>query len=152
MLPEPSRVLSDPANPRGLIEDLERALEALKEHPTLRATARQLREKATSGEGIHKETLDLVTRLEQQLAPLAGLQKIVDALDPHILSRDEFNQLWSKGPKAIIQGAVESGRLRERRILLQAKEAVTNRWLALAAFFAALAALAVPLVEKALKS
>jgi hypothetical protein len=114
------------------------------------AAARQLRERATTSEGIDKETLDLMKQLEQQLDPLAKLQKFVDDLDPHTLSPEKFKELWSKRPNEIIQGAVEAGRLRERRILLQAKEAETNRRLAYAAFFAALAALAVPFIEKGL--
>jgi hypothetical protein len=150
-MPEKSnRVPSDAAHSMGLLEELECAVKAWKEHPTLLAAARQLRERATTSEGIDKETLDLMKQLEQQLDPLAKLQKFVDDLDPHTLSPEKFKELWSKRPNEIIQGAVEAGRLRERRILLQAKEAETNRRLAYAAFFAALAALAVPFIEKGL--
>jgi hypothetical protein len=102
----------------------------------------------------------LVKELEQQLAPLTKLtklKKIVDALDPHTLTEQEFKKLWRQRPKTIIKDAVVSGRFRERRILLQAKEAETNRKLARTAFVAALVAvlaalitLAVPFIQKAL--
>ena len=153
MSEESNRVMQRIRCPMGLLEELECAVEALRKHPILRAEARQLRERATTSEGINKETLNSI--MEQQLEPLvklleplAKLQKIVDDLDPHTLSKDEFKKWWSKRPKAISQDAVVSGRLRERRILLQAKEAETNRRLAFAAFFAALVALAVPFIER----
>jgi hypothetical protein len=152
MSEESNRGLSNAAYATELFTELECALEALRKHPIIRTATRQLRDRVTSGEKIDKETLDtLVNGLEQQLAPLIKLQKIVDDLDPHTLSEKEFKELWPKSPKRIIQDALEARRLRERRILLQAKEAETNRWLARIAFIAAMIALAVPFIDKAWK-
>jgi hypothetical protein len=140
------------ADSRGLLHDLERIVDALRNHPALRDESKELLQKVATANTSNalNETVDLTNRLEQRLAPLVQLQKIVDDLDPHRLSKDEFKELWPKSPKEIISGAVESGRLRERRILLQAKDATTNRFLARMAFFAAMAALAVPVIDRAL--
>jgi hypothetical protein len=137
------------AGPQGLLQELESAVDALLNDPRLRDDAKQLRESAAKSDTLDK-TVDLTTRLQRRLAPVAKLQKIVDDLDPHRLSEDEFDELWPQRPKEIIRGAVVSGRLRERRILLQAKEARTNTWLARSAVFAALVALLVPFIDRGL--
>jgi hypothetical protein len=153
MSEETKQGLADAAHPAELLEELECAVKELKKHPTLLAAARQLRERATTSEGIDKETLDSMERMERQLGPLvkaldqlAKLQKIVDDLDPHTISEVKFKKWWSKSTKEIIQDAAVSGRFRERRIILQAKEAETNRKLARIAFIAAMIALAGPLI------
>jgi hypothetical protein len=146
MRAESDRVFAEAGDPQGLLQELERVVEALRNHPTLRNEAKQLRQAATTNDALGR-TVDLTNELEERLAPLLKLQKIVDDLDPHRLSEDEFKELWPKKPKEIIRGAVETGRLRERRILLQAKEATTNTLLAKSAFLAAMTALAVPFID-----
>jgi hypothetical protein len=53
-----------------------------------------------------------------------------------------------ESPRELVEDAVVEGKLRERRIILQAKEAQTNRFLAYAAIFASIVALSVPFVER----
>jgi hypothetical protein len=81
--------LSNVVDLKGLFEELEGAVEALRE--PLRAAARQLRERVTTS-GIDQKTLDLMKQLEQQLEPLVKLQKVMDDLDPHTLSPEKLHK------------------------------------------------------------
>ncbi len=81
---------------------------------------------------------------------IAQLKSAVDKIDPHIIDEVELDRMMRKSPTALAREALLKGELRERRMIIQAKEARTNRWLAFVALIAAGAALAVPFIEKLL--
>jgi hypothetical protein len=81
-----------------------------------------------------------------QLELIGKLTDAVDKIDPHKMEPAQFKKLRRMRPTKLIEGALAEGKLRERRIILQAKEAATNRLLAYAAFLAAIIALAIPFI------
>jgi hypothetical protein len=97
-----------------------------------------------------KDVAEAAQAVLEKLEVITQLTKTLQTLDPHVLEEGQFAKLWEKRPKDLVEEAVVEGKFRERRIILQAKEAETNRLLVRTAIGASVVALAVPVVERLL--
>jgi hypothetical protein len=87
----------------------------------------------------------------RELAVLRELIDIREKIDPHVLTIDEIAALRSKAPAEIVEEALRIGRLRERRILIEAKEAETNQRLVRLTATASVVALIAVIVDVVLR-
>jgi hypothetical protein len=68
-----------------------------------------------------KRQLDEPMRSELEL--IGKLAKIMDDIDPHSIKEQDLETLFKKGPSELVKDALVEGKLRERRIIIEAKEA-----------------------------
>jgi hypothetical protein len=131
-----------------VVRSLEQSIALLSQSEGVRFAWEQLDAAIKGGdaEAVSEAAEDMVERLNV----VSRLTKTVDTIDPHVLELGQFQTLWKKRPKALVQDALVAGKLRERRMLLQAKEAETNRLLAYVAFVASMIALSIPFIERLL--
>jgi hypothetical protein len=80
-----------------------------------------------------------------------GITTAVKDLPPHALDADEIERLWGLRPDQIATEALRRGEYRERRLMIEALAVKTNQRLAWIAIVAALVALAVPFIGKAVE-
>jgi hypothetical protein len=134
----------------AVVAALRRSIAVLSRSETVESAARELNEALDQGDltrtpvaaGRLNETLDLVKKLV----------KTADDIDPHVVDGAELDRLWRLAPDALVTEALLLGELRERRLVLQAMEAKTNRRLSSIAIGAAVVALLVPFVERLAQS
>ena len=81
-------------------------------------------------------------QLRDQLKSIGEIAKILDDIDPHSINKAEFERLKKKRPTELVEDALAIGKLRERRVIIEAKEAEINRKLARWTWIAALAGIA----------
>jgi hypothetical protein len=93
----------------------------------------------------------LVETYKSALAKLRELIELREKIDPHVLTSEELTALRRKPPMEIVEEALKIGRLRERRILVEAKDAETNNWLARLTAAASIIALAAFIVDVILR-
>jgi hypothetical protein len=129
-----------------VVAKLERLIAYLAQGPALRMARERLEAAIETSDPA--EISEAAQALREELDVIAWLTKAVETIDPHVLDPAEFKKVWRKWPRVLVKEALVEGKLRERRIILQAKEARTNQLLALAAFAAALAAVAGPFIER----
>jgi hypothetical protein len=98
------------------------------------------------GESVAGQAEELRTGLKSAMELLDH----ADKLEPHSLEEAELRALFKKKPSEIAMEALVEGKLRERRMVLQAKEAETNRRAVRVALGAAVIALAVPILPELL--
>jgi quercetin dioxygenase-like cupin family protein len=111
--------------------------------------ARALASAMTSGdlEAVRQAKVEY----ERLLRELESGITLRDDLDPHALEPDDLAELRTKGSIDLAEEALLQGRMRERRILIEARQAETNRRLAWIAVLAAFAALSVPIIDRLLR-
>ena len=85
------------------------------------------------------------------LAKLRELIEFRDKIDPHVLTSDDLSALRRKRPMEIVEEALRIGRLRERRILVEATDAETNHRLARLTAAASIIALVAVIVDVILR-
>jgi hypothetical protein len=103
---------------------------------------------ATLQTGTH-----VAPQLHDRLKSISEIAKILDDIDPHSINKEKIEELKKQGPTELVEDALAQGKLRERRILIEAKVAEINRkllrwtWVAaIASVFASLGAVAAVLV------
>jgi excinuclease UvrABC nuclease subunit len=123
------------------VDALRRAI-ALLSGESVRSATMQLQSAVKGGD--LEQTAHDAKRLRDELELVADVVETADKMDPHTVDKTAFKKLWRLRPKKLVANALEEGKMRERRMILQAKEAQTNQLLAAAAFLAAIVALVVP--------
>jgi hypothetical protein len=98
------------------------------------------------GESVAAQAKQLRTGLKSAMELLDH----ADKLEPHSLEEAELRALFEKKPSELAMEALVKGKLRERRMVLQAKEAETNRRAVRVALGAAVIALVVPILPELL--
>jgi hypothetical protein len=132
----------------------------LREYPTqLRAVADEILRRSLDMEKWRKEHLNSPegvneTAVAESVNDLLGRIKLAinlldaaDKLDHHSLPESEVNRLFAMRPRELAKEALRKGEFRERRLVLQAREAETNQRLAITAGCAAIIALIVPFLS-----
>jgi quercetin dioxygenase-like cupin family protein len=135
---------------RDLAKTIGQSVTLLSDSRSVRTASADLRKAVDDGDPV--KASDAATDLLARLELIRKLTRAADDIDPHVLAPSELERLWKMEPTELIDDALREGKLRERRIMVEAKEAETNRRLARiaigAAVGASLVALAVPLVER----
>lgn len=137
------------AGRRDLSDTLDKYLSWLCDSTETKSATEELKVAMASGDRT-KAAL-AADKLRQPAKEIAELAKRIDQIDPHVLDPAEAKDLRKLGPIRLVEDALHHGKLRERRMLLQAMEAETNRWLAKVAVVAAVIALFIPFLERLLK-
>jgi hypothetical protein len=83
--------------------------------------------------------------LHSRLELIKELAEFLDKVDPHSIPEREFQELFRKRPTELVEDALVKGKLRERRIMIEAKDAEISRkllrWTWVAAIAGVLASL-----------
>jgi hypothetical protein len=108
-----------------LIEKLDEIVARLSSSPEVKSACERLNE-AVKGADAHGAANDFKKAFE----PLTTVVKIADQIDPHVLTPEELAGLGDSSTDQLVRKALTKGALRERRMLLQAAEANTNRRIA----------------------
>ena len=140
---------SSGADRRELADTLEEYVAWLCESDEIRSATAEL--KAAMANRDRMKAASAFGNLRQCWQEIEQLIKLIDQVDPHVLHRAQVRTLRKLGPIKLVEEALDQGKFRERRMLLQAMEAQTNQRLAWAAFLAAMAALAVPFIDRGLR-
>ena len=123
-----------PRNPRfELFEQLDKIVARLSSSDEVTSACKRL-DKAVNGPGAAAHCA--AKNFKEAFEPLTTVIKIADEIDPHVLTPEELTALGNSKTDQLVREAATKGALRERRILLQAAEANTNRriaWFAIAA-------------------
>jgi hypothetical protein len=105
-------------------------------------------DEGVSGTKDRRPALDrLVDAYRSALAELRKLTELRDKIDPHVLTSDELSALRRKRPMEIVEEPLTIGHLRERRILVEAKDAETNHLLVRLTAAASIIALVAVIVD-----
>jgi hypothetical protein len=120
--------LDAPKNARlELIEKLDEIVARLSSSPEVKSACERLDEAVKGpGAGAHDAANDFMMAFK----PLITVIKIADQIDPHVLTPEELAGLGDSSTDQLVRKALTKGALRERRMLLQAAEANTNRRIA----------------------
>ena len=130
---------------RETVEALRRAIALLNRSDTVQGLTKELNDAVSAGDAETTETAARLLRTRLDL--VTQLTKIAEDLDPHALDPSELDRLWRLPPTELVDEALFLGNFRERRMVLQAKEAETNRLLARAAIGASIVAVLVAVVD-----
>lgn len=76
------------------------------------------------------DSVGALPEFEEAMKPLTTLVKTTNAIDPHILTEKDLRGLGRSTTDELVRTALRKGSLRERRLLIQAAEANTNRTIA----------------------
>src|SRR6266568_1675256 len=136
-----------------LVASLAQSIEFLSQDEHLQSRRQQL--DAAIKSHNPEEVSRIAGELRKQLELISQLTGTLEKIHPHTISRQQFEDLKDKSPTELTEDALILGKMRERRMILQAKDAETNRRLAWAAWAAAIAAtlaaliaLIVPFIHK----
>jgi hypothetical protein len=133
------------AGRRKLGDTLEEYVAWLCESEEIRSATAEL--KAAMDSRDRTKAASAAEKVRQCAKEIEELTKLIDQVDPHVLDQAQVKSLRKLGPTKLVADALHEGKLRERRMLLQAMEADTNRRLAWVAFIAAMVALSIPFIE-----
>jgi len=122
-----------------LAASLEQAIIFLSESKDLELLQTQL--DTAVREGNPTKATESAQDLAGRLNVIVSLKGTLDKIDPHTIDPKQFQDLKNKKLTELVEDALVEGKYRERRMILQAREAETNQNLAWAAWAAAIAAL-----------
>jgi nitrogen-specific signal transduction histidine kinase len=113
---------------RELVESLEQTILLLSSSSHVKLACERFNEAVSQSDGAVAS--GATRQFKEDIEPLTTLVKTADVLDPHILTAEELEGLGHSPTDELVRAALTKGALRERRILLQAAEANTNRRIA----------------------
>lgn len=110
---------------RELVAILDRTSIWISASEPTRMAATELEEALAGEDAARTEVAALA--LSARLELMRKLTDLRDKIDPHVLYPEELKRLRAMDPGDLVDDALLQGRLRERRILVEAMEAATNR-------------------------